>query len=119
MNNKLGKLSKNIEIPKKKNNFFLEWKKFIYTFINNVYYFYNNNNDNNKKRILNNNSSGALFNIINTNNNITSNFLFKTSKKQDWIKTIYVNPNFTEPYTKPKCIYKDKKYNGISVIKII
>ena len=68
---------------------------------------------------MNNNSNGALFNIINTNNTITSNSLFKTSKKQDGIKTIYVNPNFIGPYTKPKCIYKDKKYNGISVIKII
>ena len=67
------------------------------------------------KKILNNNNNGALFNIINTNNTITSNSLFNTSKKKDGIKTIYVNPNFTRTYTKSKYIYKDKKYNGISV----
>ena len=29
-----------------------------------------------------------------------------------------MNPNFTGPYSKPKCLYKDKKYNGISTKKL-
>ena len=62
-----------------------------------------------------------VWRIILFNNviNDTSNSIFNTYRKpENGYKLIYVNPNFTGPYSKPKCLYKDKKYNGISAKKL-
>ena len=120
--NKLEKISKKIEIIKlyKKSNFFDANNK-----RNSPVSLSNRNNslislyEKNKNSITNNTiNNGNIFNNI--NNNDTSNYIYSTYKKpENGFKSIYVNPNFTGPYTKPKCLfYKDKKYNCISAKKL-
>jgi hypothetical protein len=68
----------------------------------------------------NNNSNEDLFNNKD-NKTIIKSTLFKSYKKPgSEIKSIYVNPNMTGPYSKPKgiSINKDKKYFGISAKKL-
>ena len=113
-NNQLNKFAKRIEVMKlyKKNNC-LENKKGNsplttrnYTTIISLY-------ENGKNTA----SNGNTYN--NSNNNEVSNPIFNTYKKpESGYKSIYLNPTFTGPYTKPKCIYKDKKFNGITGRKL-
>ena len=113
-NNQLNKFAKRIEVMKlyKKNNC-LENKKGNsplttrnYTTIISLY-------ENGKNTA----SNGNTYN--NSNNNEVSNPIFNTYKKpESGYKSIYLNPTFTGPYTKPKCIYKDKIFNGITGRKL-
>ena len=69
---------------------------------------------------VNNNSNEDIFNNA-YNKTVMKSTLFKSYKKpESEIKNIYVNPNMTGPYTKPKgiSINKDKKYVGISAKKL-
>ena len=110
---KIDNIAKKIEISKKsKNNYFGIKKRGSplstrnYTSIISFYEDMNKNNNNK--------------NISNSNRNIfNNNSVFYSSKKpENGFKSIYVNPNFTGPYSKPKCIYKDKKLNGLSARKL-
>ena len=121
--NKFEKISKKIEIIKlyKKSNFFDVNNK-----RNSPVPLLNRNNNSiaslyekNKNSATSNTISNR--NILNIYNNDTSHSIYSTNKKPEnnGFKSIYVNPNFTGPYTKPKChFYKDKKYNGISAKKL-
>ena len=113
-NNQLNKFAKRIEVMKLyKKNKCLENKKGNSplttrncTTIISLY-------ENNKNSINNGNTYNNL------NSNEVSNSIFNTYKKaENGYKSIYVNPNFTGPYTKPKCIYRDKKFNGITGRKL-
>ena len=113
-NNPLNKFAKRIEVMKlyKKNNYLENQKGNSpsttrnYTTIISLY-------ENNKKSTNNGNT------LNNLNSNEVSNSIFSTYKKpENGFKSLYVNPNFTGPYTKPKCIYKDKKFNGITGRKL-
>ena len=69
---------------------------------------------------INNNSNEDIFNNE-YNKTAMKTTLFKSYKKpESEIKSIYVNPNMTGPYSKPKgiSINKDKKYFGISAKKL-
>ena len=69
---------------------------------------------------INNNSNEDIFNNE-YNKNVMKSTLFKSYKKpESEKKSIYVNPNMTGPYSKPKgiSINKDKKYFGISAKKL-
>ena len=69
---------------------------------------------------INNNSNEDIFNNP-YNKTIMKSTLFKSYKKpESEIKSIYVNPNMTGPYSKPKgiSINKEKKYFGISAKKL-
>ena len=61
-------------------------------------------------------------NIIIKNNMIkyeASNSAFNTNiKPEGGFKSIFVNPNLTGPYSKPKCLHIEKKYNRISARKL-
>lgn len=61
-----------------------------------------------------NNSNGE----VNNNTMITNNYLNSYKKPESGCKSIYINPSMTGPYSKPKGLYKDKKYNGISAKKL-
>ena len=60
-----------------------------------------------------NNSNGEGSNTMTTNNNFTS-----YKKPESAYKSIYISPNMNGPYSKPKGLYKDRKYNGISAKKL-
>jgi len=119
---KIQKIAKKIEISKKsKNNYFGIKKRGSplstrnYTSI--ISFYENMNKNNNNKNISNSNRN--IFNSINSNSIAPNNSVFYSSKKpENGFKSIYVNPNFTGPYSKPKCIYKDKKLNGLSARKL-
>ena len=117
---KLGNNSKKIEVTKKKNknNYFgikkrgSPLKPENYT---SIISFYENCNkkENNDKSIEN------LFSKTSDNNIFPTNSIFYSSKKpESRLKSIYVNYNFTGPYSKPKCIYKEKKLKGVSAKKL-
>ena len=119
-NNKLNKILKKIEIPKtyQKTNYFGINKRISplplstrnHTSIVSIYEKKGKNDNFKQRNTIDNNK---LFNNI--NNNVNSNCIFNTYKKKDEHKSNYANnPSFTGPYSKPKCIYKDKKLNGIS-----
>ena len=53
-------------------------------------------------------------NTKNINNYETSNSALNTNiKPEGGFKPIFVNPNLTGPYSKPKGLYAEKKYNHI------
>ena len=119
-NNKLNKILKKIEIPK-------TYQKSNYCGINkrisplplstrnntSIVSIYEKKGTNANFNHSNTISDNKLFNNI--NNNTNSKCIFNTYKKKDEHKSIYANnPSFTGPYSKPKCIYKDKKIKGIS-----
>ena len=116
-NNKVNKILKKIEIPNtyEKSNFGI--KKRIsplplstrnYKSIISIYE-KNGNDPNFKNRNIITNDKTLI------NNTANSNSGFNIYKKKEEHKTIYANnPNITGPYSKPKCFYKDKKFNGIS-----
>ena len=121
--NKFEKISKKIEIIKlfKKSNFFDVNNK------RNSPVLLSNRNNNSIVSLYEKNKNSATSNTIsnrnilnNIYNNDTSHSIYYTSKKpENGFKSIYINPNFTGPYSKPKChFYKDKKYNGISAKKL-
>ena len=122
--NKFENISKKIEIIKlyKKSNFFESNNKRnspvpLSNRNNNsiVSLYENNKNFTTSKTISNRNILNNIY------NNDTSHSIYSTNKKPEnnGFKSIYVNPNFTGPYTKQKChFYKDKKYNGISAKKL-
>ena len=63
------------------------------------------------------NSSNKNINDYTVNN--SNNPLLNSCKKpESIIKKIYINPNMTGPYSKPKGINKDKKYIGMSARKL-
>ena len=116
-NNKENKILKKIEIPKtyEKSNYGIKKRMSplplstrnytstmsIYEKNGNDVKFKNRNTITNDKRLINNTGN--------------SNSGFNTYKKKEERKSIYANnPNITGPYSKPKCFYKDKKFNGIS-----
>ena len=119
---KIDNIAKKIEISKKsKNNYFGIKKRGSplstrnYTSIISFYEDMNKNNNNKNSS----NSNRNIFNSINNNSIAPNNSVFYSSKKpENGFKSIYVNPNFTGPYSKPKCIYKDKKLNGLSARKL-
>ena len=119
---KIDNIAKKIEISKKsKNNYFGIKKRGSplstrnYTSI--ISFYEDMNKNNNNKNISNSNRN--IFNSINNNSIAPNNSVFYSSKKpENGFKSIYVNPNFTGPYSKPKCIYKDKKLNGLSARKL-
>ena len=118
---KIQNISKKIEISKKsKNNYFGIKKRGSPLSTRNytsIISFYENMNKNNNKNSSNSNRN--IFNSINSNSIAPNNSVFYSSKKpENGFKSIYVNPNFTGPYSKPKCIYKDKKLNGLSARKL-
>ena len=124
-NNKINKMLKKISLPK--TNYFGIKKRISplplstrnYTSIISVYETNNQNTNNNDNNTLTNeNIFNSINNINNINNVVNSNSVFSTCKKKDEHKSIYANPNFTGPYSKPKCLYKDKKFNGISAKKL-
>ena len=130
---KIENYSKKIEIPKRsKNNYFGIKKRGSpfttrnFTSIIGFYENYHKKKNNNEKKstnkinsVNNNISNGNLFNSSSNNMIIPNNSVFYTSKKPEvGFKSIYVNPNFTGPYSKPKCIYKDKKLKIISARKL-
>ena len=124
-NNKINKMLKKISLPK--TNYFGIKKRISplplstrnYTSIISVYEINNKNTNNNDNNTLTNeNIFNSINNINNINNVVNSNSVFSTCKKKDEHKSIYANPNFTGPYSKPKCLYKDKKFNGISAKKL-
>jgi len=120
-NTKIQNIEKKIEIPKyiKKNNYFGIKKKNPplstrnYNSIISIY-------ENARKNSINNNinsSNGNLFLSLN-NNTISCNSVFSSYKKpENGFKSIYVNSNFTGPYSKPKC-YDNNRYKGVSVKKL-
>ena len=116
--NKLEKFSKIIKLYKKSNFFASNNKRNSPVSLSTR----NKNSlistyENNKNSMTNNTISNG--NIFNNVINDTSNSIFNTYRKpESGYKLIYVNPNFTGPYSKPKCLYKDKKYNGISAKKL-
>ena len=120
----MNKILKKIEVPKtyQKINYFGIKKRVSPLPLStrnctSIITIYNNNNknkdkDNNMEKrntIWNENNLNSINNNINSN----SQTIFKTYKKKDETKSIFSNANFPGPYTKPKCIYKDKKLNGI------
>ena len=118
---KIQNIAKKIEISKKsKNNYFGIKKRGSPLSTRNytsIISFYENMNKNNNKNSSNSNKN--IFNSINNNCIAPNNSVFYSSKKpENGFKSIYVNPNFTGPYSKPKCIYKDKKLNGLSARKL-
>ena len=130
---KIENYSKKIEIPKRsKNNYFGIKKRGSpfttrnFTSIIGFYENYHKKKNNNEKKstnkinsVNNNISNGNLFNSSSNNMIIPNNSVFYTSKKPEvGFKSTYVNPNFTGPYSKPKCIYKDKKLKIISARKL-
>jgi hypothetical protein len=118
---KIENISKKIEISKRnKNNYFGIKKRGSPLSTRNytsIISFYENMDKNNDKNISNSNRN--IFNSINSKSIAPNNSVFYSSKKpENGFKSIYVNPNFTGPYSKPKCIYKDKKLNGLSARKL-
>ena len=109
--NKIENSSKKIEIRRKnKNNYFGIKKKGLPLTTRNytsIITFYNNFN---RKKSNNDMSNGNIFNSITNNMIIPNNSFYYSSKKpENGLKSIYVNHNFIGPYSKPKCIDKEKK----------
>ena len=118
---KIQNIAKKIEISKKnKNNYFGIKKRGSPLSTRNytsIISFYENMNKNNNKNTCNSNRN--IFNSINSNSIAPNKSVFYSNKKpESGLKSIYVNPNFTGPYSKPKCIYKEKKLNGLSARKL-
>ena len=69
---------------------------------------------------VNNNSNEDIFNNEYNKTVMRSTLINSYKKPESEIKSIYVNPNMTGPYSKPKgiSINKDKKYFGISAKKL-
>ena len=68
---------------------------------------------NNFQAITFNNSNGEIEPTLNTNTVLNS-----YRKPDIGLKSSYINPNITGPYSKPKGLNKDKKYIGISAKKL-
>ena len=68
---------------------------------------------NNFKAITFNNSNGEIEPSLNTNTVLNS-----YRKPDRGLKSLYINPNITGPYSKPKGLNKEKKYIGISSKKL-
>ena len=101
---KIKNTSKKIEIPfiTKKPLYYITKKRKSPIYIRN-----------NFQAITFNNSNGEIEPTLNTNTVLNS-----YRKPDTGLKSSYINPNITGPYSKPKGLNKDKKYIGISAKKL-